>query len=345
VTTDSAMLTERNQPAACPASGQVTVLRDKWNEHAKEWIAWVRSPEEPDSYTRFHRERFLGLVPEPGRLTLDIGCGEGRVGRDLQASGHTVLGVDWSRVMCEAAASHPSAPIPVVVGDAANLPLADASVDCVVAFMSLQDIDDMRAAVTEIARVLEDGKKVALAIVHPMYSGGRFNAADGPEKEFVIRRSYFKPEVCVSRDSQGSLSVTFYREHRPLQTYVKALLDASFIIEELHEVTDDDEGTPWHQVPMFLDVVATRKPRKAGNSPEEQEAVPHSRRTSMKRFGRDRPRNTRRPESGLKKGSARERTTKSTHFMRTPSGNLLAWSGTVLGLIVVVATAVVYTVY
>jgi SAM-dependent methyltransferase len=267
--TDSAALAERNQEALNAESGCLeTVLRDKWNEHAQEWIAWVRSPEQPDSYTRFHRVRFLGLVPGPGRLTLDIGCGEGRVGRDLQAAGHTVLGVDWSRAMCEAAASHPKAPIPVVIGDAANLPIADASVDCIVAFMALQDIDDMRGAVAEMARVLQDGKKVALAIVHPMYSGGKFDTTRGSEKNFVVGRSYFKPEILVSYGSQGSLTMTFYREHRPLQAYVNALLGAGFIIEQLQEVTDEDEGTPWHQVPMFLDILATRKPREREVSPK-----------------------------------------------------------------------------
>jgi len=170
--------------------------------------------------------------------------------------------------MCEAAASHPKASIPVIIGDAANLPIADASVDCVVAFMALQDIDDMRGAVTEIARVLQDGEKLALAIVHPMYSGGKFDTARGSEKNFVIKRSYFKPELLVSHGSQGNLTVTFYREHRPLQAYFSALLDAGFTIEQLREVTDEDEGTPWHQVPMFLDILATRKPRKEEGSPK-----------------------------------------------------------------------------
>jgi len=329
MTTDSALLPERDQAAVRPAGGRLTVLRDKWDEHAKQWIAWVRSPGEPDSYSRFHRKEFLALVPEPGRLTLDIGCGEGRVGRDLQADGHTVLGVDWSRTMCEAAANHPKNPIPVVVGDAAMLPIADASVDCAVAFMSLQDIDDMRGAVTEIARVLADGEKLALAIVHPMYSGGKFYPARGSKKNFIIKRSYFKPELRVSHDSQDSLTVTFYREHRPLQAYVEALLNAGFTIEQLHEVTDEDESQPWHQVPMFLDVVATRKPRKEQYDSLEQ---PESVRNSGSAL----------PENRSSGRSAPERGSKHALVTPTSSGLFLTWPGTtVLSGLIIVATAIV----
>jgi SAM-dependent methyltransferase len=250
-------------PAAPSESGRATVLRDAWDSHAKEWIDWVRAPGQPDSYWRFHRKRFLPLVPTAGRLTLDIGCGEGRVARDLQTRGHKVLGVDWSSTMCQAAATHWEDPCSVIVGDAAKLPLSDASVDCAVAFMSLQDIDDLLGAVKEIARVLADGRKLALAIVHPMYSGGTFSPDGGtPDETFVIQRSYFKPEVCISSDSRDSLTVTFYREHRPLQAYVQALLEAGFSIDQLHELTDEDQGKPLHRVPMFLDILATRLPRK-----------------------------------------------------------------------------------
>ena len=206
-------------------------------------------------------ETVPGSVPDPGRLTLDIGCGEGRVGRDLQAEGHTILGVDWSPTMCEAAATHPENPIPVVVGDAARLPIADASVDCAVAFMSLQDIDDMRGAVTEIARVLESREKSLLwRLFIQCIQTASFPGLTARRKISSANDRISSPNFGVSHNSHDSLTVTFYREHRPLQAYVKALLDAGFTIDQLHEMTDEDEAKPLHQVPMFL-YLATRKPR------------------------------------------------------------------------------------
>lgn len=242
--------------SVAPESGPPTVLRDNWDAHAKEWIDWVRDPARQDTYWRFHRDRFLSLVPEAGRrLTLDIGCGEGRVARDLRQRGHRVLGIDCSFTMCQAAADYFEDPSPVTVGDAARLPLADASADCAVAFMSLQDIDDMPGAVQEIARVLADGQKLALAIVHPMYSASGKN----PDDNFVIKRPYFTPDLCVSVDTRDSRTMTFYREHRPLQDYIDAVLGAGFSIEKLVELTDEAEGKP---LPMFLDILAVRRPRE-----------------------------------------------------------------------------------
>ncbi len=238
-----------------PEGSPLTFLRDNWDAHAREWIDWVRDPARQDTYWRFHRDRFLSLVPEPGRLTLDVGCGEGRVARDLRQRGHRVLGIDCSFTLCQAAADYFEDPSPVTVGDAAQLPLADASADCAIAFMSLQDIDDMRGAVNEISRVLADGQKLALAIIHPMYSASGKNLDDS----FVIKRPYFTPELCVSIDTWESRKMTFYRKHRPLQAYVDALLGEGFTIERLVELTDEAEGKP---IPMFLDILAVRRPRE-----------------------------------------------------------------------------------
>jgi SAM-dependent methyltransferase len=267
-----------------PESKLTTVLRDHWNEHAQEWIDWVRTPDQHDTYWRFHRARFLSLVPKPGELTLDIGCGEGRVARDLKLLDHRVLGVDWSSTMCRAAATHP-APSAVVTADAARLPLADESVDCAVAFMSLQDIDDMRGALKEIARVLADGRKLALAIIHPTYSASGRN----PDDKYEIKRSYLTPELCISMDQRDGRTMTFCREHRPLQAYVNALLEAGFSIEGLLELTDDDERNPSNRVPMFLDILAVRKPReaKAAGPPPQAENTHHVLGRRAPRHGHD----------------------------------------------------------
>ena len=129
------------------------VLRDAWDRNAKEWIAWAQAPGF-DHYWRFHRDTFFSLMPPPGRLTLDVGCGEGRVGRDLVRLGHRVVQIDSSLTMIRAAKAHPDAGGHCVLGDAADLPFSDSTADCVISFMSLQDVDQMEAAIDECARVL-----------------------------------------------------------------------------------------------------------------------------------------------------------------------------------------------
>jgi SAM-dependent methyltransferase len=236
-------------------------LSESWDSRASDWIKWVRAPGQPDSYWRFHRDKFLSLVPRPGQLTVDIGCGEGRVSRDLRDRGHNVLGIDRSHAMLKAAVDHPEA-APAIRADAVRLPLADASADCAIAFMSLQDIDKMDLAVKEAARVLKDGQPLVMAIVHPLYSWGEFSDGADADRPFVMKRPYFVSGRCSGQDSHDDLTMVFDRAHRPLEEYTRALNQADFIIKQLYEVTDKD-SEPRRRVPMFLDVLAERLPRQA----------------------------------------------------------------------------------
>lgn len=138
-------------------------LRNAWDRESQRWIAWSRAPGH-DSYWRFHRRRLLGLLPPPGTLTLDVGCGEGRVARDLAELGHRVVGFDPSPGMVSAAATHEN-PSLVIQADGARLPVADGVADLVLAFMSVHDMDEPNVFIEEAARVLVAGGRLYVAIV------------------------------------------------------------------------------------------------------------------------------------------------------------------------------------
>src|SRR5215510_5808040 len=97
-------------------------LADGWDANAGAWIEWTRRG--LDSYSA-HKLAILPLIPPPGRLTVDVGAGEGRVSRELKARGHRVLAIDRSMTMSRSAATHPEEPVPAAVADAVNLPLPD----------------------------------------------------------------------------------------------------------------------------------------------------------------------------------------------------------------------------
>src|SRR5271168_712036 len=78
------------------------LLSEAWEQEAAKWIEWARKPGH-DSYWQFHRDQFFELVPPPGKLTIDIGCGEGRLTRHLKELGHNVKGFDVSKTMINAA--------------------------------------------------------------------------------------------------------------------------------------------------------------------------------------------------------------------------------------------------
>ena len=134
-------------------------FNEDWEREALNWAAWARTPGH-DSYWRWSGPPFFELVPPPRRATLDLGCGEGRVARDLAARRHRVTGIDASPTLLELAReAHPEGRY--LLADAAALPFDDASFDLVVAFNSLMDVQDMPGAVREAARVLEpDGVAV-----------------------------------------------------------------------------------------------------------------------------------------------------------------------------------------
>lgn len=236
-------------------------LQELWEAHARAFAAWARKPGH-DSYPRFHRDQFIPFLPKPGRRTLDIGCGEGRVARDLAALGHSVECVDGSATMVELA-REASPSIPVHRADAAALPFQDGHADLVVMFMSLQDIDDFQGAIREAFRVLEPGGRFAFAIVHPLNSAGRF-ASEDANSPFVIRGSYldtFRYSDVVERDG---LSMTFHSEHRSLEAYFQALEETGFLIEALRETrvpdaaATSDRSKRWQRMPLFLHIRALR---------------------------------------------------------------------------------------
>jgi SAM-dependent methyltransferase len=234
------------------------VMRDAWEANAKDWIAWSRAPDH-DSYWRFHRDAFLPLVPAPGRLTLDIGCGEGRVGRDLSHLGHRIVGIDGSPTMASAAATHPNSEGAVLLGDAAALPLQSGIADCAVAFMSLQDIDRMESAVREVARVVAAGCRFVLAITHPLNTAGHFSPGlDDGARPYVIENSWFERRSLADTCERDGFTMTFHTEHRPLRDYTDALADAGFLIERVREVTEPDPADKWHRIPLFLHIRAIR---------------------------------------------------------------------------------------
>jgi SAM-dependent methyltransferase len=238
----------------------VSSLRDAWEEHAEAFIAWAREPGH-DSYWRFHRDAFLSLVPAAGRRTLDLGCGEGRLSRDLKALGHQVVAIASPTMVAAARDMDPE--IETHLADAAALPFDDGAFDCVVAFMSLQDVDDLRGATRESARVLEPGGRLCLATVHPINSAGRF-LSDDPASPLVIEGSYLEPSRYEEKVERDGLEMTFISDHRPLQAYTEALADTGLLIERVREPAMPESGMVgersrrWQRLPLFLHARAVK---------------------------------------------------------------------------------------
>jgi SAM-dependent methyltransferase len=223
-------------------------VKELWEREARDWAAWAREPGH-DTYWRY-APLFFGLLPPPGRRTLDLACGEGRLARDLAARGYLVIGVDSSPTLVELAREADTGG-EYVVGDAGALPFEEGSFDVVVAYNALMDVDDLAGAVGEAARVLEPGGCFCAAIVHPLAYVGRFESRD-PDAPFVFEWPYFERRETHERFERGGLGMTFHSHVRPLEDYTRALEDAGFLLDALRETADPGGDERWLRVPNFL---------------------------------------------------------------------------------------------
>ena len=232
-------------------------MTEHWDAEAERWARVARDPEWDHHFWRFNMPRFLELAPPPGRATLDVGCGEGRLGRLLVERGHRVTGIEASPTLATLARDGHE----VVEADAADLPFPDGSFDLAVAFMSLINMERLDRAVAEVARVLEPGGRFCIAVVHPIRSTGEFD--DGV---FRATRTYFDRHDLVYDVERDGTTFTFHDVHRPLEAYSRALENAGLLIEAIREpvpdpphIADRPRMERWLRVPLFLHLRA-RKP-------------------------------------------------------------------------------------
>ncbi len=113
---------------------------------------------------RWRRALVDALAPQDGQRVLDVACGTGMVIGELLARARCeVVGVDQSPDMLALArarfADEPR--VELVEGQAESLPFADASFDGLTVTYLLRYVDDPRATIAELARVLRPGARIS----------------------------------------------------------------------------------------------------------------------------------------------------------------------------------------
>ena len=215
-------------------------LADAWENNATDWIAWARAPGHDGVFWAGTWPALAEILPDSAGLTLDLGCGEGRAGRQLLAAGRRVLGIERSPTLARAAATGPRA-LPVTQADAARLPLADSCIDLAVASMSLLDMDDFEGAIAEVGRVLHPGGVFCFAIVHPFDSACESTSASAGT--FVVSQPYLASRRYEDHFERDGLGITLVSMHQPLSAYTAALFRAGMVITDLRE--RGEREIPW----------------------------------------------------------------------------------------------------
>ncbi|MFJ4315373.1 class I SAM-dependent methyltransferase [Streptomyces lavendulae] len=141
-----------------------THVQEFFGARAADWDC--KFPEDGPAFTAAVGELGVG----PGDRVLDAGCGTGRALTPLRAAvgpAGTVLGVDLTeRMLAAAREAGRDADGTLLLADVARLPLRDGSLDAVFAAGLIAHLPDPAANLSELARVVRPGGR--LALFHPI---------------------------------------------------------------------------------------------------------------------------------------------------------------------------------
>src|ERR1700687_1656267 len=163
-------------------------MTNGWDESASAWITDMGA--RGDYGREFVLDQpMIGRVRDRGfRLALDVGWGEGRFCRMLGTLGIKAVGIDPTKTLIEHAQQQdPSGEYHL--GKAETLDFADCSFDLVVSYLTLIDIADLGAAISEMSRVLQPGGALLIANLTGLVTAGSpegWVRGEGGEARFYV---------------------------------------------------------------------------------------------------------------------------------------------------------------
>jgi SAM-dependent methyltransferase len=183
-------------------------------------VVWGAGPYQgiTETITDLHRAVIEHLDPQPGQRLLDLACGTGAVAEAAAMTGAEVVGVDIAPALIEQAKERAAArrlDIDYRVGDAEALELEDASFDLVTSTCGVMFAPDHEAVARELARVTNQGGRIALVCWKP---------DSGLAQMFQVMRP-FQPAAPAGVGNQFDWG---------REDYVSDLLGQDFALEFVH---------------------------------------------------------------------------------------------------------------
>ena len=179
------------------------------------------------------------LEPVEGLTYLDLGCGEGRVARSIQALGAMVYGLDANFDLIRGSGTTS------VVGVLPQIPFRSESFDGTYCVLALEHVEDHAFLFGEAARVTKQGGVMALVINHPIWTAPNSTPITDDDGEALWRSGEYFSSGSSEIDA-GDLKVTFH--HRTISSLLNAASVSGWslehIIEQPHHEFEDQSGIP-----------------------------------------------------------------------------------------------------
>lgn len=175
-----------------------------------------------------------------GKKVIDVGCGQGFFSRLLTEKGAMVTGIDSGGSLIQIAKSE-NKHIKFLKADAQNLSFAKArEFDMALCVLSLQNMENLKAVLGEISRVLKPNGKLIAVLNHPAFRIPQSSSWGFDEENKIQYRridSYLSPaKIKIDmHPSEKIKKVYTYSFHHSIQDYMKALSTSSFAIVKLEE--------------------------------------------------------------------------------------------------------------
>jgi SAM-dependent methyltransferase len=206
------------------------------------------------------------MLPElRGRRIVDLGCGFGWFCRWAREQGAAnVLGLDVSARMLETARERTSDHrITYTHADLERLRLPSSSFDLAYSALALHYVENLRGVFACVRQALVRHAHFVFSVEHPI-----FTAPSNPDWSIVDDGRKVWPLDCYSiagsRETDW-LDRRVTKFHRPLSTYMNALIDAGFAVIRIEEwgptdqqLADRPEWAAERNRPLFLAIAARR---------------------------------------------------------------------------------------
>ena len=198
---------------------------------------------------------------------LDLACGQGVFSRYLSQKGVNVEGLDSSAELLKYARARSGSVIRYHVGDAADAKnFKEGTFDGIACLMAIQNIEKMDLLFKSACRWLKLGKCFVVVMTHPCFRIPRQSHWGwDEEKKLEYRRvDHYLSETNVPiltppfADSK-SFTLTY---HRPMQSYVSALVKAGLCVDAMEEWISNKNSLPGKrskaenrarkEIPLFL---------------------------------------------------------------------------------------------